>query len=258
MASGSDVVLQGPAMVGLIRAVAALSQSGLEGFVIVGGVAVAARLGEAHRATTDVDTVIDEVAHPDAIETLLALPDAQPDPTGPHRVQIGGTKVEIIGVGPLDDAELDGLTELQTLFVSAHTWALATATSVTLVSRVEPTVRATGPFATPAALFAMKLHAIQDRRSTSRPEKRSSDALDLYRLLLQLDADGSVRSELASAPASLRLAVAAAAQRVLVDGAARTRSWLSASDDIGQVTADELRYLARPVVDALANEANRA
>jgi hypothetical protein len=94
--------------------------------------------------------------------------------------------VEIIGVGPVDDNELDGLTQLQTLFVSAHTWALGTATPVTLVSGAEPTVRATGPFATPAALFAMKLHAIQGRRPTSRPEKRSSDALDLYRLLLKL------------------------------------------------------------------------
>jgi hypothetical protein len=70
MASGSQVVLQGPAMAGLIRAVAALNQNGLEDFVIVGGVAVAARLGEAHRATTNVDTVIDEVAHPDAIQAI--------------------------------------------------------------------------------------------------------------------------------------------------------------------------------------------
>ena len=146
------------------------------------------------------------MAHPDAIETLLALPDAQADPSGAHRVRIGGTKVEMIGVGPVTDSTFDGLTEMQTLFVAAHTWALATATPLTLVAGSEPTVRATGPFATPAALFAMKLHAIQDRRPTSRPEKRSSDALDLYRLLLQLDADGSVRADLAAgawtAPAS--------------------------------------------------------
>ena len=252
MASGSEVVLRGPAMVGLIRAVAALAQSGLEDYVIVGGVAVAARLGQAHRGTTDVDTVIDEVAHPDAIEALLALPDAQADPTGSHRVRIGGTKVEMIGVGPVDDSTFDGLTDMQTLFVAAHTWALSTATPLTLVAGSEPTVRATGPFATPAALFAMKLHAIQDRRPTSRPEKRSSDALDLYRLLLQLDADGSVRADLAAAPGPLRRAVRAAAQRVLIDDATRTRGWLSASDDqSGPVTADELRYLAQPVVDAL-------
>ena len=54
MASGSDVVLQGPALVGLVQAVAGLGQSGLDGYVIVGGVAVAARLGQAHRVTIDV------------------------------------------------------------------------------------------------------------------------------------------------------------------------------------------------------------
>lgn len=252
VASGSDVVLQGPAMVGLIRAVAALGQSGLEGFVIVGGVAVAARLGQAHRGTTDVDAVVDEDAHPDAIEALLALPGAQPDPTGAHRVRVAGTKVELIGVGPVDDRSFDGMTDMQTLFVAAHTWALATASPLTLEAGADPTVRATGPFATPAALFAMKLHAIQDRRTTSRPEKRNSDALDLYRLMLQLDAQGSLRAALSAGPAPLRRTVRAAVQKVLIDDAVRTRGWLSASDDqSGPVTADELRYLAQPVVDAL-------
>jgi Nucleotidyl transferase AbiEii toxin, Type IV TA system len=217
-------------MVGLIRAVAALSQSGLDGYVIVGGVAVAARLGQAHRGTTDVDAVIDEDAHPDAIEALLAMPDAQLDPTGAHRVRVAGTKVEFIGVGPVDDRSFDGMTEMQTLFVAAHTWALGTATSLTLVAGADSTVRANGPVATPAALFSMKLHAIQDRRATSRPEKRSSDALDLYRLLLQLDADGSLRAALSTGPAPLRRAVRVAVQRVLIDDAARTRGWLSASD----------------------------
>ena len=170
----------------------------------MGGVAVAARLGRAHRTTTDVDTVVDEVSHRGAIEAFLALPDAQPDPTGSHRLRIGGTKVEIIGVGPVDDDVLEGLTELKTLFVAAHAWALETATSLTLVARADPTVQATSPFATPAALFAMRLHAIQDRRPTSRPEKRGSDALDLHRLLLDLDSDGSLRADLASGPLRLR------------------------------------------------------
>jgi hypothetical protein len=99
----------------------------------------------------------------------------------------------------------------------------------------------------------MKLHAIQDRRATSRPEKRRSDALDLYRLLLDLDADGSLRAALAGAPAPLRIVVRGAAQKILIDDAARTRSWLSAvGDQPGRVTADELRALAQPVVDALA------
>jgi hypothetical protein len=123
-------------MVGLIQAVAALGDSGLNDYVIVGGVAVAARLGQAHRATTDVDTVIDEVAHPNAIEILLAHPDALPDPSGAHRVRIAGTKVEMIGVGPVDDDSFEGMTDLQTLFVASHTWALATAMPLTLARTI--------------------------------------------------------------------------------------------------------------------------
>ncbi len=123
---------------GLVRAVGALRESGLQRYVIVGGVAVAARLGQAHRATTDVDTVIDEVAHPDAVEALIALPNAQPDPSAAHRVLVAGTKVELIGVGPTDETSFDGMTELQTLFVASHTWALETATPLTLVAAGRP------------------------------------------------------------------------------------------------------------------------
>jgi hypothetical protein len=101
MASGPEVVLEGRAMVGLIRAADGLGQ----------WVAVAARLGQAHRGTTHVDAVVDEVAQPDAVEALLELPTARRDPTGAHRVRVAGTKVELIGVGPVDDNSFDGLTE---------------------------------------------------------------------------------------------------------------------------------------------------
>lgn len=151
MASGAEVVLQGQAMVGLIRAVEGLSEAGLDRYVVVGGLGVAARLGQAHRATTDVDAVFDETAHPDAVEALLALPTARDDLAGPHRVSVGGTKVELIPVELVAESAFEGLADKQTLFTSAHVWALATATSLTLSSAVEPGVRATGPFATPAA-----------------------------------------------------------------------------------------------------------
>ena len=58
MPSGGDlVILPGPAMVGLIKAVQALSAAQLGRYAVVGGVAVTVRLGNAHRATADVDTV---------------------------------------------------------------------------------------------------------------------------------------------------------------------------------------------------------
>jgi len=46
--------------------------------------------------------------------------------------------------------------------------------------------------------------------------------------------------------------VAAAVDRTLVSGADRTRGWMRSSDDvIAAVTADELRFVARPLLDAL-------
>lgn len=76
MPSGSDVViLPGSGMTGLIRAVGALGESGLQRYCVIGGVAVTIRLGNAHRATADVDTVVDDTTPPDAVSALLARSD---------------------------------------------------------------------------------------------------------------------------------------------------------------------------------------
>jgi hypothetical protein len=82
MPSGaSPIVLSGPAMPGLVRAVGALERAAIGRYAVVGGIAVATRLGEAHRATIDVDAVVDDSPRgPSAVEALLALPDADPDP----------------------------------------------------------------------------------------------------------------------------------------------------------------------------------
>ena len=239
-------------MVGLVRAVAALGDAHLARYAVVGGLAVAVRLGQAHRATADVDTVVDESTPPDAVTALLALPGAERDPTGGHRVRVHGTKVEILGVGPLDERNLDGLPTKAALFVAAHAWALGTATPVAIISGDDRSVRATAPFATPAALIAMKLHAIEDRRATSGQDKRAGDAWDMYRLLVDLDADGSVRAALAVASPTLRSLVRETAERVLVVDAARTRGWLRAGDDtMGAVSAEDLRSVGQPLVAAL-------
>lgn len=240
-------------MVGLVRAVAALGRAGIGRHVIVGGIAVTVRLGQAHRATADVDAVVDETTPPDAIEALAALADVERDPGSAHRLWVAGTKIEIQPVGPVTDADFEGLTDRQALYVAAHTWALETAIPATLIAAADDQVRATAPFATPAALVAMKLHAIQDRRPSGGVDKRAGDAWDLYRLLTDLDADAAIRTALASGPPPLRTAVRQAAQAVLVDGATRTRSWLRAGDArMSAITAEELRFLAEPLVAALA------
>lgn len=253
MRSGDDpVVLPGSAMVGLVRAVAGMESAGLARHCVVGGLAVSARLNQAHRATADVDTVVDETAPPDAVSALLELDGARPDPTAGHRVYVAGTKVEILGVGPIDDDEdLSWVSEGDALFVLAHTWALDTARPVRLIAGADSEVQAIAPVATAGALVAMKLHAIETRSSASL-DKRAGDAWDLYRILVDLDAEGDVRRELGAAPAALRDLVASAVDRVLIAGADRTRGWMRTGDDvIAAVSADELRFVAQPVRDAL-------
>lgn len=252
MASGADdrVVLAAGAG-DLVRAVHALTAAGLTRFTVIGGVAVAARLGRVHRATTDVDTVVDETSPPEAIAALLAIEGAERDPTGRHRVRIAGTQVEIIGVAPLGPGDEIGLTGRERLFVGAHAWALETATPLRLATTAGDDVVA--PFATPAALVAMKLHALVDRRPGGPLEKRSGDAWDIFRILLDLDHDGGVSAELALMPSWLRSEVRATLRRTFVEEARATTAWLRAGDDrMAAISADELRLVAGPVVDVLA------
>src|SRR5262249_18316010 len=122
----------------------------------------------------------------------------------------------------------------------------------TLISEADQ-VRATLRMATPAALFAMKLHAIEDRRQSGGLDKRAGDAWDLYRILLDLDPAGAVRDELAAIHAPLRQVVADTAERVLIARATQTISWMKAGDErMAAVTVEELRELGRPVITRLA------
>lgn len=254
--SGPDSVvvhLPGEAMGGLVCAIAQMSDADLGRYAIVGGVAVAARLGQAHRATRDVDTVVDQDHVPAAIAVLMALPSATADPAGgPHRVLLEGTKVEVLEVGLMPNEEgLAGLSERQRLFVVSHSWALATATSLTVVTTGPNVDRATAPFATPAALVAMKLHAIQDRSGDGQ-DKRAGDAWDLHQLLTHHNRGGEISRSVRSGPAELRDAVQVAVRRVLIEGAARTRVWLhSSGGPQAGVSAEEIHRLGQELLDGL-------
>jgi nucleotidyltransferase AbiEii toxin of type IV toxin-antitoxin system len=238
-------------MIRLVRAAAKIADANLGRYAIIGGLAVSARIGLTHRATADIDAVVDDVTPPPAIEALLDIPGAQSDSTGEHRVVIDGIKVEIQATEPISARDLDGLTEKQILYVGAHRYALESATAITLVAEANQG-RATVLMATPASLFAMKLHAIEDRRPSGGLDKRAGDAWDLYRILLDLDATGAVRSDLAAISSPLRDVIADAAEGILVERAARTVSWMHAGDErMAAVTTEELRELGQPVVDVL-------
>lgn len=253
---GSDgpvVLLAGEAIEGLVRAIAQMASADLGPYAIVGGVAVAARLGQAHRVTRDVDTVVDQDHIPAAIAVLRALSSATVDPAGGlHRVLLQGTKVELLEVGRMPAAaELGELSERQRLFVSSHSWALATATPLTIALTGSDRIQATAPFATPAALVAMKLHAIQDRSGAGQA-KRAGDAWDLHQLLSHHNRQGQISDTFRTGPEPLRLEVHRAAQRVLVDGAARLRAWLrTAGGAPAGVSTEEINRLGRDLLEAL-------
>lgn len=238
-------------MVQLVRAAAKVADANLGSYAVIGGVAVSARLGQAHRATADIDTVVDDLTPPPAVEALLDVPGAHLDPTGAHRVLIDGIKIEVQGTEPFAPDDLDGLTDKQILYVGAHRYALESATAVTLVAQAEH-VSATVPVATPGALFSMKLHAIEDRRAGGGLDKRAGDAWDMYRILLDLDRGGEVRDELSALPARLRQVVSETTERIFIQRAARTVSWLKAGDErMATIALEELQALGQPVVDAI-------
>lgn len=239
-------------MVHLVRAVAKLSNAGLSQYAVIGGVAVSARLGQAHRATADVDAVFDETEPPEAIETLLALPGAEPDPTSAYRVRIEGTKVELIGMESVSEEDFEGMTDAQVLFIGSHSWAMTTASELTVVARSDPVARAKAPFASPAALVGMKLHALLNRRATGGREKRAGDGWDLFRLLTDCDRDGSLAGGLLGAPATFLGVVRVALDAALVTGAPRTRSLMAAGDDqMAAVTVEEIRYVGSRLLERL-------
>jgi hypothetical protein len=106
--------------------------------------------------------------------------------------------------------------------------------------------------ATPAALVAMKLHALQDRRA-GRPEKIGSDCRDLYFLLEHFDRAGSIGGAIAAAPPPLSSLVANAIQRELVDGAVRLeRGMLVYSQATPQPPfADDLIFVGQRLIASL-------
>jgi hypothetical protein len=70
--------------------------------------------------------------------------------------------------------------------------------------------------ATPAAMVAMKLHALQDRRS-GWPAKSASDTEDLFRLLSEHNTGGELAAEIAGTPYGLGALVVESAQRLLIN-----------------------------------------
>lgn len=240
--STPSVVLAGEAVSQMVRAAElAYGVPGLR-LAIIGGLAVTCRLGHVHRATADVDAVVDEVvglAADSGAQLLVNEGIAEADPDDrQHRVFIHGTQLEIIDTQELQP-DISDLAALDRLFVLGHRWALDSAEPLQVIVAASD-VDAVLPFATPAALVATKLHAFCDRQ---RDEKRASDAYDIYRLLETRDRFGEIAEVTNHGPRALGEVVRDLMVERFVDGALRVVRYLKAYGDPSwpEITTDDVQ-----------------
>lgn len=236
-----DVVtlLDGDGSIGRLVRVAArfFADQGGRPVALVGGLAVMARLATMHRATTDVDTVVDQVGDP----VLGAVADAPAVSTS-----YDGVTVDVMATSslPPDAADLPD-DEHHRLFVLAHRWALETAAPLTLVVHGVTDSEAELTVATSPALLACKLHAIADRRD-ARAGKRESDARDIFRLA-ELMVRSIGENPYRDAPFDLATLVGSGVQRWFVDEGLRTARLLTISASTGEAPVEltQLQALGR-------------
>jgi hypothetical protein len=149
--------------------------------VIVGGLAVLARLSNPYRATVDLDVVDRLLGKVPQLEVLRAAIGAEA--VEPAAVLLptpyGSVKVDVLEVRQVEiDQPSDDPGDR--LHASAHAWANDSATDliIEVVRRDGQRVDVTTPVAEPGPLVAMKLQAIMNRSV----EKQGTDLLDIIRL----------------------------------------------------------------------------
>ena len=173
------VQLQGPEAE---RLIGTLTRMGGYDMALIGGFAVVARLGAALRATNDIDSVFDNPTDTPMVVRLVGAGVGQPvEASRAQSIDVDGTVVDVIDTTalPADVAELPAEPK-DKLFVCAHRFGYETASPIRLATGDHHvTIRV----ATPAALVAMKSHALRYASAPRRTLKRASDLFDLYKLI---------------------------------------------------------------------------
>ena len=224
-----------------------------EHFALIGGLAVMARLGQAHRATQDIDTAVDQEgtipSHLDVVVDPAALNDKRPasQPVKVDSIEVGGTPA--LDMDPEDLPE----EEFHRAFVLSHRWAFDTASELTLrcVERQAPDAIVTCRVATPAALVAMKIQSAP-RRPAAGIQKAANDYLDLALLLSNLVLLPEIIDGLAHSPHGLGAWCAERIRHDFVDGAARVSARIPQSPALRRVTPDELSQIGRRFIEMFA------
>jgi hypothetical protein len=170
---------------------------------LIGGLAVTIRVAQhpaVYRATADLDLVTTE-SDPTFLELVAA------GHVRGERIVIDGVKVDVIPTHPVTAAELEGIDDGPRLFAASHRRAIETCEPVALTTPTRPTSVVTN-VATPAALVAMKSHAVGFARAERLATKHGSDLLDVFRLVEAFDQDGTLGSQISEIPGTVSLVIA--------------------------------------------------
>jgi hypothetical protein len=237
----------------LLALEALVSSVSAEHFALIGGLAVMARLGQAHRGTQDIDTAVDqEGTIPSRLDVVID-PSASAD-EGPASRPVKVDSIEVGGTPALDmDPEDLPEEEFDRAFVLSHRWAFDTASELTLrcVQRHAPDTTVTCRVATPAALVAMKIQSAP-RRPPAGVQKAANDYLDLALLLSNLVLLPQIITGLAQSPHGLGAWCAERISDDFVDGAVRVAARIHQSPASRRVTPDELSQIGRRFLDMFA------
>lgn len=228
-----------------------LSEISIGRHALIGGFAVMVRLATAHRVTDDLDAVT--WTEDGTREGPVALLVAQGATRTRNGVDLDDVHIDLIAVSDYEPTQLpDDIDDA--MFVITHAYGLASATWLTieaLDSNGNRASSATARVATPAALVAMKLRAMQQRRANVL-NKRISDAYDAYRLLAAHDRDGHIARELAAAPDGLGTWCTTRVRDVFDTNVGQTQRWLATgSPDMAAVSVDDLRTVGSLFADVL-------
>lgn len=235
--SGDPVVLAAEVDSVPYRAVARLADIAAElpGFALIGGLAVIMRLGQAHRATNDIDTVSDDQTG--LLDLLVA---GGLDRRGNSILLDADLKLDVIDVSEGDPDYTPYAT---------HRFAFDTRTPVEIL--VRPTDGAptsvTIDVARACALVAVKLGISEGVGRQRDTRKVGSDAFDVVRLLQRFGPDALADDLTELAPRGFAERISALAQRHLVDNADRTaaaivRSSIQALQTIAAVQLELLGH----------------
>ncbi|MGH9090439.1 MAG: hypothetical protein ACRDZR_03510 [Acidimicrobiales bacterium] len=218
----------------------------LPDFALIGGIAVMVRLGQAHRATNDVDTVSDD--QPGLLDVLVTEGFER---IGDSVMLDSDLKVDVIDVSEGDADYLPYLT---------HRLAFDTRTPIELVVRPHqgPSISAYVDVARPAALVAVKLGISEGVGRQRDPRKVGSDAFDVVRLMQRLGPDALADELRSVADPDFVARIAELAHRHLVVQVDRTVAAITRSSVQGVVRIDaaQLELLGESFVRRLATQRN--